>query len=182
MTSYLGHIFSTRLNFQTSMWQLVTMEAVYLPTMTREHLRQETETLWLFAEVIPILAPCSIPPPPFPTTDLTLPVLQSVHGTIVSKSSLPSLPEDSGTMKGTVPTSCTAVSMISSTEGTQPSTPLSGRQKLQSRLGMKIVSHATPPTIGVREGASKVVVHVAPSWDTQPSGNFFLLYINIHRL
>ena len=31
--SYLGHIFSTGLNFQTSMWQLVTFEAVYLLTV-----------------------------------------------------------------------------------------------------------------------------------------------------
>ena len=62
MTAYLGHIFSMGLNFQTSMWQLVMTEAIYLLTMTREHLRQETETLQLFAEVIPILAPCSIHP------------------------------------------------------------------------------------------------------------------------
>ena len=185
VTAYLGHIFSTGLNFQTSMWQLVMTEAVHLPIMTREHLRQETETLRLFAEVIPILAPCSIPPPPFPTADLTLPVLQSVCGTIVSKSSLPFLPEGSGTTKGTEPTSCTAISMISSTEGTQPSTPLSGRQKLQSRLGTKIVSHATPPIIGVQEGASKAVVCVAPSQDTQPSGDstpLTPLLINIAQL
>ena len=39
ISSYLGHIFSTGLNFQTSMWQLVTFEAVYLPTVMREQLR-----------------------------------------------------------------------------------------------------------------------------------------------
>ena len=33
ISSYLGHIFSTGLNFQTSMWQLITFEAVYLPTV-----------------------------------------------------------------------------------------------------------------------------------------------------
>ena len=33
ISSYLGHIFSTRLNFQSSMWQLVTFEVVYLPTV-----------------------------------------------------------------------------------------------------------------------------------------------------
>ena len=43
--AFLGHIFSTGLNFQTSMWQLVMTEAIYLPTMTREHLHRETETL-----------------------------------------------------------------------------------------------------------------------------------------
>ena len=36
ISSYLGHIFSTGINFQTSMWQLVTFEAVYLPTVMRE--------------------------------------------------------------------------------------------------------------------------------------------------
>ena len=45
MTSYLGHIFSTGLNFQMSMWQLVMMETVYLPTITREHLYWEMGTL-----------------------------------------------------------------------------------------------------------------------------------------
>ena len=48
VTAYLGHIFSTGLNFQTSMWQLVMTEAVYLLTMMREHLCRETETLQLF--------------------------------------------------------------------------------------------------------------------------------------
>ena len=43
--AFLGHIFSTGLNFQTSMWQLVMTEAIYLPTMMREHLHRETETL-----------------------------------------------------------------------------------------------------------------------------------------
>ena len=45
MMSYLGHIFSTRLNFQMSMWQLVMTEAIYLPTVMREQLHWETGTL-----------------------------------------------------------------------------------------------------------------------------------------
>ena len=36
MMLYLGHIFSTRLKFQTSMWQLVMTEAIDLPMVMRE--------------------------------------------------------------------------------------------------------------------------------------------------
>ena len=71
ISSYLGHIFSTGLNFQTSMWQLVTFEAVYLPTVMREQLRQDASTLCLFVECLPTLAPCAIPPPPFPVVSTT---------------------------------------------------------------------------------------------------------------
>ena len=60
ISSYLGHIFNTGLNFQTSMWQLVTLEAMYLPTIMREHLRCETSTLWLFIECLPMLVPCAV--------------------------------------------------------------------------------------------------------------------------
>ena len=67
ISSYLGHIFSTGLNFQTSMWQLVTFEAVYLPMVMREQLRRDASTLRIFVECLPTLAPCAIPPPPFPT-------------------------------------------------------------------------------------------------------------------
>ena len=67
ISSYLGHIFSTGLNFQTSMWQLVTFEAVYLPTVMREQLRRDASTLRIFVECLPTLAPCAIPPLPFPT-------------------------------------------------------------------------------------------------------------------
>ena len=62
ISSYLGHIFSTGLNFPTSMWQLVTLEAVYLPMIMREHLCLEISTLQLFVECLPMLAPCAIPP------------------------------------------------------------------------------------------------------------------------
>ena len=66
ISSYLGHIFSTGINFQTSMWQLVTFEAVYLPTVMREQLRRDASTLCLFVDCLPTLVPCAIPPPPFP--------------------------------------------------------------------------------------------------------------------
>ena len=68
--SYQGHIFSTGLNFQTSMWQLVTFEAVYLPTVMREQLRRDASTLHIFVECLPTLAPCAIPPPPFPAASV----------------------------------------------------------------------------------------------------------------
>ena len=71
ISSYLGHIFSTGLNFQTSMWQLVTLEAVYLPMIMREHLRRDASTLRLFVECLPTLVPCAIPPPPLPATPTT---------------------------------------------------------------------------------------------------------------
>ena len=64
MTSYLGHIFSSGLNIQTSMWQLIMLEAVDLPTVMREQLHQEMGTLRLFAEVIPFLGPCLVHPLP----------------------------------------------------------------------------------------------------------------------
>ena len=54
ITSYLGHIFSTGLNFQTSMWQLLMSEAVYLPTITHEQLCREASTLRLFVQCIPM--------------------------------------------------------------------------------------------------------------------------------
>ena len=85
ISSYLGHIFSTGLNFQTSMWQLVTPEAVYLPTIIREHLRRDASTLHLFVECLPTLAPCAIPPPPLPVIKTTTAIkVLSVSATKVS--------------------------------------------------------------------------------------------------
>ena len=96
MMSYLGQIFSTGLNFQMSMWQLVMTEAIYLPTVMREQLHQETGTLRLFTEVIPILGPCSVPLPPLPVVyQSTPPVPKETPGTSVSKPSLPLLPDSS---------------------------------------------------------------------------------------
>ena len=96
MTSYLGHIFNTRLNFQTSMWQLVMTEAVDLPTVMREQLHWEMGTLCLFAESIPFLRPCLVPPPPLPVVEW--PMLQTSKETPSmsgSKPPLPSLPDNS---------------------------------------------------------------------------------------
>ena len=88
ISSYLGHIFSTGLNFQTSMWQLITLEAVYLPTIMREHLRPEASTLRLFVECLPTLAPCAVPPPLLPvSTAASLMRLLSASSTKIVRSS-----------------------------------------------------------------------------------------------
>ena len=171
VTSYLGHMFSTRLNFQMSMWQLVMTEAIYLPTMTREHLCHETETLQLFTEVIPILAPCLISPPPFPTMAQMPPASQDAGGTSVGRPSLPLLPGDSGVVTGMGLIALVAALMTPSSGGTQPGMPLSGRQKLQSRLGSKLLSCSTAPVTGAWEGVNKVVVCVAQFRDAQKSNN-----------
>ena len=71
ISSYLGHIFSTGLNFQTSMWQLITLQAVYVPTIMREHLCHEASTLRLFVECLAMLSSCAIPPPPLPISPVT---------------------------------------------------------------------------------------------------------------
>ena len=84
ITAYLGHIFSTGLNFQTSMWQLIMTDTIYLPTLMREHYRHETEMLRLFAEILPIIAPCLIPPPPFPIVAPVPSVSQNVSDASVT--------------------------------------------------------------------------------------------------
>ena len=157
VTLYLGHIFSTRLNFQMSMWQLVMMEAIYLPTMMREHLHHEIEMLQLFAQVIPILVPCSIPLPPFPTAARTLLASQDASGLSVGRPLLPSLPGNSGTVTGTGLIAPAATPMTPSSGGTQPGMLLSGQQKLQSRIGSKLLSSSMAPVAGTSpsRGAQK---------------------------
>ena len=94
--SYLGHIFSTRLNFQTSMWQLVMMEAVDLPMVMREQLCREMGNRHLFAEVIPFLGPCLVPPLPLPVGEQLTPRMSGAAGsTSNGKPSSQSLPDDS---------------------------------------------------------------------------------------
>ena len=110
------------------MWQLVMTEAIYLPTVMREYLHRETEMLQLFAEVIPILAPCLIPPPPFPTMGQTLLASQNIGGTSVGEPLLPSLSDDPSTVKVTGSVTRAAIPMTPSSGGTQPSTPLSSQQ------------------------------------------------------
>ena len=66
----------------------------------------------------------------------------------------------------------------------QTQTPLSGRQKLLSRLGSKLPS-SSAPALGMWEGVNKVAVHVAPSRDVQKPMNAAAispLLINIAQL
>ena len=66
--------------------------------------------------------------------------------------------------------------------GTQPGMLLSGWQKLQSRIGSKLLSCSTAPVAGTWDGVNKVVVFVAPSRDAQKSSDpaaLFPLLMNI---
>ena len=67
LLSYLRHIFLSSLNFQTSMWQMVLTESVFLVSANREHLWQEASMLHMFAGLLPEIGPCAIPPQPLPT-------------------------------------------------------------------------------------------------------------------
>ena len=123
---YLGHIFSMGLNFQTSMWQLIMMDTIYLPTLTREHYRHETEMLRLFAEILPIIAPCSIPPLPFPITAPAPSVPQNVSDVSVSGPPLPLTPGSSGTTMGMGPVAPAATSAMPASGDIWTEAPLSG--------------------------------------------------------
>ena len=165
VTAYLGHIFSTGLNFQTSMWQLLMMDTIYLPTLTREHYCRDTEMLRLFAEILPIITPCSIPPPPFPIAAPAPLASQNVSDVSVSRPLLPSMPGGSGTTKGTGPITPAATLAAPTSGDARTEAPLSGCQKLLSRLGSKLSSYSSAPAVGTREGVNKAVVCVAPSRD-----------------
>ena len=164
MTSYLGHIFTTKLNFQTSMWQLVMTEAVNLPTVMREQLCWETGTLHLFTQVIPFLGPCLVPPLPLPVVGQPTPQASGeIPGTSGGKPPLPSLPEDSQTMikvagAGT-PTPMQVTPMNSMPK---QSTKLSGRQRLQLKGGSKLLSCAPAPIVSGNEGTNTSVSLSSP--------------------
>ena len=132
MKSYLSHIFSTGLNFQTSMWQLVMMETVDLPMVTREQLCWETGNLCLFAEVIPFLGSCSVPPPPFPMVEQPTPQTSGAAASIsddkFSSQSLPDGSQPKTKVAGAKTPTAMQTTPTSSVSGL--STPLSGRQRL----------------------------------------------------
>ena len=154
ISSYLGHIFSTGLNFQTSMWQLVTFEAVYLPTVMREQLRREASTLCLFVECLPTLAPCAIPPPPFSTTSVT-----RVPPSSATKVSRPS----SSTIVAEAKGSTGAVKTVPTSSASQ--SPATTPQKPVAAPWVKVkVSPAATNTV-----LDKAVGRVAPVRDTQSS-------------
>ena len=155
ISSYLGHIFSTGLNFQTSMWQLVTFEAVYLPTVMREQLRRDASTLRLFVECLPMLAPCAIPPPPFPVAPMTsaIRVLPS-SATKVSRPSSSSVVAEAKGSAGTV--KAVPTSSASQSPATTPQKPVAA-----PRVKVKVLPAATNIVL------DKAVGRVVPIRDTQ---------------
>ena len=53
--------------------------------------------------------------------------------------------------------------------------PLSGQQRLQSKIGLKLLFCSMAPTAGMQEGINKAVVHVTPSQDAQKSSTLVAL-------
>ena len=177
VTAYLGHIFSMGLNFQMSMWQLVMMDTVYLPTLTREHLCCETGMLQLFAEILPIITLCSIPPPPFPIVAPAPLASQNTSGASIGGSSLPLLPLTPGISSTPIGTELVNPAATPSSGETQPDALMSSQQKQLSRLSLKQLSYCSAPAIGAWEGINKAVVCIAPSRDVQKPNDLAALSI-----
>ena len=131
----------------------------------REHYLHETETLRLFAKILPIIAPCSIPPPPFPIVAPVSSVSHNVSDSSVCGPQPPLMPSCSGTATDMGPITPAATLAMPASGDTQTDARLSGPQKLLSRLSSKMLSYSSAPAVGTREGVNKVVVHVAPSRD-----------------
>ena len=156
ISSYLGHIFSTGLNFQTSMWQLVTFEAVYLPTVMREHLRRDACTLRLFVECLPTLAPCAIPPPPFPV----LPTTSGIKAPPLSATKV-SRPPTMSVAAGATGSMGTVVKAIPTSSASQSPATTSQKPAAAPRVKLKVSPAATNSVL------DKAVGCVAPVRDTQ---------------
>ena len=152
ISSYLGHIFSTGLNFQTLMWQLVTFEAVYLPTVMREQLRRDASTLRIFVECLPTLAPCAIPPPPFPTAS----AIQALTPSPV-QTSQPS----SSTVVADTKVPAGAVKAVPTSSASQTSAATTPKPVAAPRVKVKVSPVATNTAL------DKAVGRVAPVHDTQ---------------
>ena len=167
ISSYLGHIFSTGLNFQTSMWQLVTFEAVYLPTVMREHLRHDASTLCLFVECLPMLAPCAIPPPLFPVIPTTSAIKAlPVSSTKISRpSSVSVVPEAKG--------STGAVKAVPTSSAPQGSVTTSQKPVAAPRVKLKVSPVATTSVLDKAVGRVAPVrdTHSVPSQSSAPSGH-----------
>ena len=106
----------------------------------------------LFAEVIPILRPYLIPPPPLPVVSQpTPPVPKETPNVSISKPSfplLPSLPDSSQAAVKTTGLMAMTTTLVTPTGGASKlSTPLSGHQRLQSRAGSKFLSCAVAPVV-----------------------------------
>ena len=148
------------------MWQLVTFEAVYLPTVMREHLRREASTLHLFVECLPMLAPCAIPPPPFPVIPMT-PALRALNVPVpkVSRpSSVSILPEVHG--------ATVAVKAVLPSSGSQGSATMSQRPVTVPRVKLKVSPAATNSVLDKAVGCVAPVrdTHSVPSQSSAPTG------------
>ena len=167
ISSYLGHIFSTGLNFQTSMWQLVTFEAVYLPTVMREHLLRDASTLRLFVECLPMLAPCAIPPLPFPVILMTSAVkAPPLSATKVSRP--PSMSVMAGAMGSTG-----VVKAVPTSSAPQGPTTTSQKPVAASRVKLKVSPAATNSVLDKAVGCMTPVrdTHSILSQSSVPSGH-----------
>ena len=156
ITSYLGYIFSTGLNFQTLMCQLVTFEAVYLPTVMREQLRRDTSTLRIFVKCLPTLASCAIPPPPFPTAS----AIQALPSSSV-QTSQPS----SSTVVTDAKEPAGAVKAVPTSSASQTSATTTPKPVAAPRVKVKVSPAATNTVL------DKAVGRVAPVRDTQSGLN-----------
>ena len=166
ISSYLGHIFSTRLNFQTSMWQLVTLEAVYLPTIMREHLRRDASTLHLFVECLPTLVPCAIPPPPLSATPTTTAIKAlSIGATKVSRPLLVTTAAGANEAVGTVKT-------VPASSASQGATTTTQKPTAAPRVKLKVSPAATNTVLDKAVGHVAPVpnTHSAPSQSSTPAG------------
>ena len=155
ISSYLGHIFSTGLNFQTSMWQLVTFEAVYLPMVMQEQLRHDASTLRLFVECLPTLAPCAIPPPPFPVVPTTS-AIRALPSSATKVSRPPSSAIVTEAKGSTGAVKAVPTSLASQSSGTSPQKPVAA-----PRVKGKVSPAATNTVL------DKAVGHVASVRDNQ---------------
>ena len=156
ISSYLGHIFSTGLNFQTSMWQLVTFEAVYLPMVMREQLRRDASTLRIFVECLPMLAPCAIPPPPFPTAS----AIQALPSSSV-QTSQPS----SSTVVADAKGPAGGIKAVPTSSASQTSAATTPKPVAATRVKVKVSPAATNTVL------DKAVGRVVPVRDTQSGPN-----------
>ena len=107
--------------------QFVMMDTIYLPTLMREHYRREMEALRLLAEILPIIALCSIPPPPFPIAAPAPLASQNISDVSVSGPPLPSMPGSSSTTMGMGPITPAATPAAPASGDAQTEALLSGR-------------------------------------------------------
>ena len=146
------------------MWQLVTFEAVYLPSVMREQLHRDAATLRVFVECLPTLAPCAIPPPPFPTTSATrAPPSSSIQ------TSQPSFSTVEAEAKGPAG----AIKAVSTSSASQTSTSTHSKPVATPRVKVKVSLAATNTVLDKAVGCVAPVrdTHSGPSQSSVPTGH-----------